>query len=151
MSRFLFKHNRDSDAFHQNSAQLSKLSNEVAYSFLKANLHEDDFLVWGWATSYYNEFPVHRVSGFMYPQFNMGYFVGKQVTNQLTISELNNHKTKYIIELVGSERPYFKSRKEQGIDKVDSLLSKYIADHYRVIIDSMDTRIFVRNEISDVN
>lgn len=141
--RYTFGHERKSDAFCKPSEVELRWEDEIAFQYLSRELKcGDDLFVWGWATYYYNVFRTKRISGFLYPQFNMGYFTGKAHTNKITIEDLTLYKPKFIVELVGESRPYFKDKETQGILKVNNELRDFINRNYVITLDTMDSRIY---------
>jgi hypothetical protein len=155
-SRYVFGHQRSSDAMCKPLPTALKWENEMVFRELRDHLDKgQNIFVWGWAPFYYNLFKTNRVSGFLYPQFNMGYFSGKDITNELTIEELRRHAPAFIIELVGDSRPYFKNKSTQGIESTNKELENFIRCNYLLVADTMDSKLYrlqsVSNQSSHLN
>jgi hypothetical protein len=148
--RYVFGHQRSSDAMCKPLPTALKWENEMVFRELRDHLDKDQkIFVWGWAPFYYNLFKTNRVSGFLYPQFNVGYFSGKDITNELTIEELRRHAPTFIVELVGDSRPYFKNKSTQSITSTNKELENFIRGNYLLVADTMDSKLYRLQSVSD--
>lgn len=93
----------------------------------------DKLIIWGWGNNYYIENKLQRSSCFLYPQFAMENYKGRQETIDCYIENIEKLEPKIIIQLVGKDRFFFTNIETQSIEATSKHLSNLINANYNVI------------------
>jgi hypothetical protein len=106
-------------------------NNDPVYKLIKVNTRAGDrMMIWGWGNNYYLASKLQRSSGFLYPQFAMGVYSGKQHTISIYRHNLAVFQPKVIVELAGENRFFFTDKTEHSIQKNAPELYKDILLQY---------------------
>jgi hypothetical protein len=96
-------------------------------------VYDATMLIWGWDVVVPMEFKMNRVCGYLYPQFAFGNYESIGSVRQYYLDVMNSKKPLYFLELVGKERRFFKSLKENGVENAFPELNKVLKDRYQLL------------------
>ncbi len=119
-------------------------ANEIN-KLLKLYSHQGDkLIIWGWGNNYFIENKLQRSSCFLYPQFAMENYKGRQQTIDCYIENIEIFKPKIIIQLVGEDRFFFTNIKTQSIEATSKRLFNLITENYNIIEKGNDYIFFLK-------
>lgn len=120
------------------------IKNDPLLDAIKRNVHEQDItFIWGWNNKVFTQFNLRRASRILYPQFALPEYSSARLIQSIIRREVNQNKTKVIIEMVGESRFYF-SDTLQNIRNVDPAFNKYVHQNFNLVEEGKNYKVFIR-------
>jgi hypothetical protein len=119
-------------------------SDPMVSALIKHNVQHESMLIWGWDVIVPMEFDMHRVCGYLYPQFAFGNYESVGSVRDYYLSVVRTKEPLYFLELVGKERRFFKSIKSHGVQSAFPELYHELKEHYQFLSGGENYKLYRR-------
>ncbi|GGN09288.1 hypothetical protein GCM10010967_51490 [Dyadobacter beijingensis] len=117
----------------------------VVTEILKRREEGDYMIVWGWNCSYYVEAQLAEGTAENHSERSIFAHPMREVYRKRYMSDLERTKPAFVADAVGRNSLWVQDKKTQGIESYPEL-NQYIRNHYTLLGEYDDVRLYVRND-----
>ncbi len=119
----------------------------VVAEILKRRKEGDYMVVWGWNCSYYVEAQLAQGTAENHSERSIFEHPMRDVYRKRYMSDLARTQPAFVLDAVGKNSHWVQDKKTQGIESYPEL-NQYIRNHYTLLGEYDDVRLYVRNDRS---
>jgi hypothetical protein len=108
----------------------------------------DRVLIWGWSNKYYVLPERERGGGFLYPQFAVGNYKGKEVVLDIYARDFTVLMPTLILEIIGESEVLLKDYEKESIKASSSKLADLMDKNYKLIFNVENVKIYKKKSDS---
>lgn len=117
----------------------------VVAEILKLRKEGDYMVVWGWNCSYYVEAQLAQGTAENHSERSIFEHPMRDVYRKRYMSDLARTRPAFVLDAVGKNSHWVQDKKTQGIESYPEL-NQYIRNHYTLLGEYDDVRLYIRND-----